>query len=117
MNAFTFVQIEEEWGSGEFVIKDDEDIHSANERRLTEIVGSVGGKLHTGRSRNDQIATDTRLWLIEELEGIRSNVRSLLATFCDRAEAEIDVLIPGELSSLFFGTVFKVLHIYSPHKL
>ena len=53
-----------EWESGKFEIKpSDEDIHTANERRLTEIVGTVGGKLHTGRSRNDQVATDMRLWL------------------------------------------------------
>ena len=44
-----------EWAAGAFVIKaGDEDIHTANERRLTELVGAVGGKLHTGRSRNDQ---------------------------------------------------------------
>jgi hypothetical protein len=46
----------------------DEDIHTANERRLTELIGPVGGKLHTGRSRNDQVATDTRLWLFNELQ-------------------------------------------------
>ncbi len=46
----------EEWRAGAFEIKQgDEDIHTANERRLSEIVGSVGGKLHTGRSRNDQV--------------------------------------------------------------
>ncbi len=46
----------EEWKAGAFVVKPgDEDIHTANERRLTELVGAVGGKLHTGRSRNDQV--------------------------------------------------------------
>ena len=45
-----------EWEAGSFVIKSgDEDIHTANERRLTELIGAVGGKLHTGRSRNDQV--------------------------------------------------------------
>ena len=49
-------QVQSEWQSDSFEIKaGDEDIHTANERRLTEIVGSVGGKLHTGRSRNDQV--------------------------------------------------------------
>ena len=44
---------------------DDEDIHTANERRLSEIIGKdIGGKLHTGRSRNDQVATDMRIWLV-----------------------------------------------------
>ena len=55
-----------EWASGTFQSKPgDEDIHTANERRLTEIIGELGGKLHTGRSRNDQVATDTRLWTVE----------------------------------------------------
>ena len=49
---------------------DDEDIHTANERRLTELIGSLGGKLHTGRSRNDQVATDMRLWLLDEVTEI-----------------------------------------------
>src|SRR5262249_8403082 len=52
----------------QFTIKpDDEDIHTANERRLGELIGTAAGKLHTGRSRNDQVATDMRLWLIEEI--------------------------------------------------
>ena len=62
-------QVASEWGSGAFEIKPgDEDIHTANERRLTELIGPAGGKLHTGRSRNDQVATDTRLWLYNELQ-------------------------------------------------
>lgn len=49
-------QVHAEWAAGAFVVKPgDEDIHTANERRLTELVGAVGGKLHTGRSRNDQV--------------------------------------------------------------
>jgi len=50
-------QVEREWESGTFkIVSGDEDIHTANERRLTELIGSVGGKLHTGRSRNDQVS-------------------------------------------------------------
>src|SRR5688500_16376517 len=57
-----------EWAAGIFVLQPgDEDIHTANERRLTELIGAVGGKLHTGRSRNDQVATDVRLWLRREI--------------------------------------------------
>ena len=57
-----------EWERGEFVIVEgDEDIHTANERRLTELIGTTAGKLHTGRSRNDQVATDVRLWLRTEI--------------------------------------------------
>jgi argininosuccinate lyase len=85
-----------EWADGAFVIKaGDEDIHTANERRLSEIIGPLGGKLHTGRSRNDQVATDTRLWLYDELQVIRESLRTLIAAAADRAEAEADVLMPG----------------------
>jgi argininosuccinate lyase len=85
-----------EWESGSFEVKPgDEDIHTANERRLSELVGAAGGKLHTGRSRNDQVATDTRLWLYEQLKVIRASLRELIAAAADRAEAEVDVLMPG----------------------
>lgn len=98
--ATTIVQglstIAEEWKAGAFTIKQgDEDIHTANERRLTELVGAVGGKLHTGRSRNDQVATDTRLWLYGQLNVIRGALRDLITVAADRAEAEVDVLMPG----------------------
>ena len=85
-----------EWEAGAFEIKSgDEDIHTANERRLSELVGAVGGKLHTGRSRNDQVATDTRLWLFGQVQLIRGALRELIAAAADRAEAEVDVLMPG----------------------
>ena len=54
----------------------DEDIHSYVERRLTEQIGAAAGKLHTGRSRNDQVATDVRLWLKWQIVGLESGVRS-----------------------------------------
>jgi argininosuccinate lyase len=58
-------QVAAEWEQDIFVSKPgDEDIHTANERRLGELVGAAAGKLHTGRSRNDQVATDLRLWLV-----------------------------------------------------
>lgn len=89
-------QVAKEWEGGVFEIKQgDEDIHTANERRLSEIIGTVGGKLHTGRSRNDQVATDTRLWLYNELFLVREALRTLIAAAADRAEAEVDVLMPG----------------------
>lgn len=120
----------------------DEDIHTANERRLSEIIGAVGGKLHTGRSRNDQVpacsqmssacpgskatdvvsawssgmlrdmtdaawdyyvaclnnmqvATDTRLWLYKELQQVQAALHDLIRVSVDRAEADVDVLMPG----------------------
>jgi len=89
-------EVMDEWKNGNFEIKQgDEDIHTANERRLCEIVGPVGGKLHTGRSRNDQVATDTRLWLYKQLTLIREALRELLHVAADRAEAEADVIMPG----------------------
>lgn len=86
----------EEWAAGKFEIKPgDEDIHTANERRLTEIVGSVGGKLHTGRSRNDQVATDTRLWTVEAERDILKDMSTLLIVAAEFCEKHIDVLMSG----------------------
>lgn len=89
--------VAKEWETGSFKPeKDDEDIHTANERRLSEIVGKdIGGKLHTGRSRNDQVATDLRLWLLEEAAKIKAHFQSLIGVMVDRAEQEVDVLMPG----------------------
>ena len=90
------VQVADEWETNTFVIAEgDEDIHTANERRLTELIGPVAGKLHTGRSRNDQVATDVRLWLRDQIAVLDDYLRDLIATAADRAAAEIDVLMPG----------------------
>ncbi len=89
-------QVAQEWAQGRFVLQPgDEDIHTANERRLTELVGPVAGKLHTGRSRNDQVATDLRLWLREEIRTLRQELRGLIRTGVERAREEIDLLMPG----------------------
>lgn len=77
------------------VQEDDEDIHTANERRLSELIGPLGGKLHTGRSRNDQVATDMRLWLLEQVKDIEESVKGLLHVIVDRADKEKDILLPG----------------------
>ena len=73
----------------------DEDIHSYVERRLTEQIGAVAGKLHTGRSRNDQIATDVRLWLRDQAAALDAALADLIRSAAERAAAEIDVLMPG----------------------
>lgn len=89
-------RVRAEWAAGAFVLAPgDEDIHTANERRLTELVGPLGGRLHTGRSRNDQVATDVRLWLRGALGGLRGELLALLDVAVARAEAEVDVLMPG----------------------
>jgi argininosuccinate lyase len=93
-----FQQVGSEWESGKFEIKAgvDEDIHTANERRLGEIIGvGIAGKLHTGRSRNDQVATGMRLWLRDQLRSIEGHLISLLKVTTSRAEQEISALMPG----------------------
>jgi len=68
----------EEFASSKFIVKEgDEDIHTAVERRLKEIVGDVAGKLHTGRSRNDQVATDIRLFCQSSIANLQSSISNL----------------------------------------
>ena len=86
----------EEMEAGTFQFTDnDEDIHTAVERRLTEIVGPVGGKLHTGRSRNDQVATDFRLWLLPNPHSWMKPSMELQSALMQRAEIDLDVILPG----------------------
>ncbi|HEU5086326.1 MAG TPA: argininosuccinate lyase, partial [Roseiflexaceae bacterium] len=73
----------------------DEDIHTAVERRLGELAGAVAGKLHTGRSRNDQVATDMRLWTLSALERLDESLRNVQQAILRQAEAARDALIPG----------------------
>ena len=73
----------------------DEDIHTAVERRLGELIGPLAGKLHTGRSRNDQIATGVRLFMLDELHALDQALRATQATIVDQAERHVDVLMPG----------------------
>ena len=73
----------------------DEDIHTAVERRLTEIVGPVGGKLHTGRSRNDQVATDLRLWTMRACELICQRIADLQEALIENAAEHLNLPMPG----------------------
>lgn len=73
----------------------DEDIHTAIERRLHELVGEVAGKLHTGRSRNEQVATDTRMWLKRQITRLETYLIYLQTVMIKKAEAHIDVIMPG----------------------
>ena len=72
-----------------------EDVHMNIEAALTEDIGIAGKKLHTGRSRNDQVATDVRLWLRAELDEIRIAIRRLQSGLLDLAEREADTILPG----------------------
>jgi argininosuccinate lyase len=62
---------------------------------LTELIGPLGGKLHTGRSRNDQVATDMRLWLMKEAREIEIALKALIQVIVNRADKERDILMPG----------------------
>jgi argininosuccinate lyase len=72
-----------------------EDIHMNIERRLIEKIGAVGGKLHTGRSRNDQIAVDMRLWVRDEIDAIRQALREVMAALVEQAERHPGCAMPG----------------------
>ncbi len=89
-------QVLDEFESDTFELKEgDEDIHTAVERRLTEIVGDVGGKLHTGRSRNDQVATDFRLWAMRQTDVLDEILLTLQETLIDVSEDHTETLLPG----------------------
>jgi argininosuccinate lyase len=74
---------------------DAEDVHFAVERRLTELVGDVGKKLHTARSRNDQVGTDTRLYLRDRIRQIQTQIREFQQVLLTLAQENVDTLIPG----------------------
>src|SRR5258705_1226757 len=89
-------EVRAELSEGRFDVKpDDEDIHMAIERRLIEIVGAVGGKLHTARSRNDQVATDVALFVHERAHEARKMICQLMTLLADRAEEHLDWPMPG----------------------
>lgn len=89
-------QVSDEMESATFVfVESDEDIHTAIERRVTEIAGPAGGKLHTARSRNDQVATDLRLWCKRELVGVARGLFDLQEVLLQRAEGAEGVYLPG----------------------
>lgn len=73
----------------------DEDVHMAVERRVTELIGPVGGKLHTGRSRNDQVTLDLRLYLRDHLQKVTLRLQGLQRAFLQQARQTTDVILPG----------------------
>ncbi|MFY8101653.1 MAG: argininosuccinate lyase [Allorhizobium sp.] len=82
--------------SGQFVFSRKlEDIHMNVEARLAELIGPAAGRLHTARSRNDQVALDFRLWVKEELQKTEAALSGLIAAFLDRAEEHADTVMPG----------------------
>ena len=91
-------QVESEIAEGRFEFEaTDEDIHTAVERRVTELTGAPGAKIHTGRSRNDQVATDVRLVCRREIDEVTEVLRSLISTIAGRAEEALadGIYLPG----------------------
>ncbi len=89
-------RVREDLASGAWVPGDEfEDVHMAVEARLSEILGEIAGKLHTARSRNDQVATDLRLWLKTRLRRLDSALINLLRVLLDRVESDGSTLLPG----------------------
>jgi argininosuccinate lyase len=88
--------VEREIDSGKFAFSQaDEDIHMNIERRLTELIGAAGGKLHTARSRNDQVALDMRLYLRDEVKNVINELRGLQRQLALVAKRNLDVIMPG----------------------
>ena len=89
-------QVRTEFDSSAFQIKPgDEDIHTAVERRLEELIGPIAGKLHTGRSRNDQVTTDLRLYLLDTIAALRQALIELQVVVVEKAESHLDIVMPG----------------------
>lgn len=88
--------IEAEIGEGRFAFRTDrEDIHLNIEARLAELIGPAAGRLHTARSRNDQVATDFRLWVRDAIDRLSALLRGLLAALLDQAQAQAETVMPG----------------------
>ena len=88
--------IQVEFGAGTFTFRDDdEDLHGAVERRMVELCGEAGGRLRAGRSRNDQIASDLRLYLRDAIDALVLRIREVQAALADKAETVVDWVAPG----------------------
>lgn len=89
-------RIQKEIEDGEFVFKvEHEDIHMNVEVRLTELIGETAGRLHTARSRNDQVATDFKLWVRDAIDRLDAGLEALQTELINQAEANLDTLLPG----------------------
>jgi argininosuccinate lyase len=89
-------QIGREIAAGDFAFRQDlEDVHMNVERSLIDRIGDVGRKLHTGRSRNDQVSTDLRLWVRDQIDSVSTLLQQLQAAFVGRAEKDSGVILPG----------------------
>lgn len=89
-------EIRREIESGQFVFRQElEDVHMNIERSLVERIGDTGRRLHTGRSRNDQVSTDLRLWVRDAIDALRAEIADLQRAFVGRCEQDLGVILPG----------------------
>src|SRR5256884_3305132 len=88
-------RVADQLADGAAVGAQDEDVHTLVERLLYNEVGGLAGKLHTGRSRNDQVATDLRLWTLDGIDHLDAGVAALGKTLVGKANASIDAILPG----------------------
>ncbi len=89
-------RIEKEIATGNFLFKRAlEDVHMNIESRLADLIGAPAGRLHTARSRNDQVATDFRMWVRAAIETLDDEIRKLQAVLIDKAEAHAETIMPG----------------------
>lgn len=89
-------QVEREIAEGRFTFSRAlEDIHMNVESRLAELIGDAAGRMHTGRSRNDQVATDFKMWVRDAIDRLDDGLQALQAALIDQAEANADVVMPG----------------------
>src|SRR4030095_5590466 len=95
----------------------DEDIHMAIERRLTDLIGPLGGKLHTGRSRNDQVALDLRLWLRTECDAVDADLARLQRALVAVARRHQDAVLPGYTHLQRAQPVLLAHHLLAYHEM
>ncbi|MCG6152509.1 argininosuccinate lyase [Leptospira bandrabouensis] len=108
-------QIKKEIDSGKFEFKiENEDIHMSVESRLTELLGDLGKKLHTGRSRNDQVSQDVRLYIKSEVGSILVYLLDLLVAWVTKAEAHTKTIIPG-YTHLQIAQPIRASHYFLSH--
>jgi argininosuccinate lyase len=109
-------RIGRELATGRFpFLPSDEDIHMAIERRLTELVGPAGAKLHTGRSRNDQVATDLRLWLRAECDAVDAALAGLQRALVEVARRHVGVIMPGYTHQQRAQPILLAHHLLAYH--
>jgi argininosuccinate lyase len=94
-NVLTALKAQAEAGELDFAASGEEDIHSFVEAALTEELGDIGRKLHTGRSRNDQVATDFRLWCRTHIESLKDDVKTVIRSLLNSAGRHQQAIIPG----------------------